>query len=117
MNQNLWITVGIWTWGGVTALLAIIIVVVVLSGRWPDLLKRIIDAATALGAVVAASALAWSYFFQSGARNDAESEKLRELSKLTSELSTQVQRLTLQPTPAIPPPQKNQELATPIKQP
>lgn len=69
-----------------TAVLGGVIVFVILAG-WPtEMYGRIKDAATALGAVIAASALAWSYFYQAVAQHD-ESTNFDEIVRNIDELS------------------------------
>jgi hypothetical protein len=57
--------VGVWVWGSATAILGIAVVSIIFTGKPQDLYVRVKDSATALGAVIAASALAWSLFYQS----------------------------------------------------
>jgi hypothetical protein len=84
---------GTWAWGIVTGGLAVIVVFVILTG-WPGCVyTRIKDAATALGAVIAASALAWSHFFQTASRRE-ESAKLEELSHRVAEVSRKLDKLS-----------------------
>ena len=86
--------VGLWLWGAATAVLGIAIVLVIFTGEPADLYQRVKDGATALGAVVAASALAWSLFYQSSEKK-SEKEKLDSIKtkleqiekKINSELS------------------------------
>lgn len=83
------IEAGIWVWGIVTAMLGISVVLVITFG-WPDpLYQRIKDSAPAIGAVVAASALAWSFFYQASA-NDLKDDlnKLRQsIEKLENKMN------------------------------
>jgi hypothetical protein len=62
--------IGVWVWGTVTAILAGWVILVILWGRPESVYVRIKDSATALGAVIAASALAWSYFYQTATDKD-----------------------------------------------
>lgn len=77
---------GIWIWGFVTAALGVAVVFVIASGRPTDVYTRVKDSATAIGAVVAASALAWSLFFQA-----ADSQ--RERDKIMTRLETDMKQL------------------------
>lgn len=54
---------GVWAWGILTAALAVAVILVVTFG-WPKAVyDRVEKSASAVGAVVAASALAWSFFY------------------------------------------------------
>ena len=58
-----WTGLGMVVWGGVTVVVAGLILWVVWRGS-PNYVARVKDCSTALGAIVAASTLAWSYFYQ-----------------------------------------------------
>ena len=59
---------GVWVWGTTTAALGIAVVLLVAFGWPPRVYLRLKESANAIGAVVAASALAWSWFFQTDSR-------------------------------------------------
>lgn len=73
---------GMWVWGTLTALLAVGIVYVIATGDPAPVYLRVRDAATALGAVVAASALAWAHFYQSWTDNENKSNSREILLRL-----------------------------------
>lgn len=74
---------GKWGWGIATAALGIAVVVVVALGRPQGIYDRIKDSATAIGAVVAASALAWSLFFQV---SDSQSERNKIIEAIRTDI-------------------------------
>ncbi len=78
--------------GTITALLGAGVVFVILTGKPSTLFGRIKDTATAMGAVVAASALAWSHFFQTGARSD-DTARIEALIQKVAEISRQIDRI------------------------
>ncbi len=84
---------GMWVWGTVTAVLAAVVVFVILTGEPLEVYDRIREAATAIGAVLAASALAWSHFFQTVTRQE-ESARLNELTLKVSEVSQKLDQIT-----------------------
>ena len=89
----IWVTAGIWIWGGVTAILGCLVVTAIIFS-WPAGLHEQLqkDAAAALGAVIAASGLAWSYFFSTASKQD-ESNTLEEVRKALADIQTKLDRL------------------------
>jgi hypothetical protein len=85
---------GVWAWGIATAALGVAVVFVVVFGWPPDVYTRVKDSATAIGAVVAASALAWSLFFQVG---NTDSQKERD--KIIDEIRVDVRQIKEKITP------------------
>ena len=63
MNKT---TIGIYVWGAVLIVLSLAVLVPILTG-WPaGLYDRVKDCSGALGPIIGAAALAWSWFFRIG---------------------------------------------------
>ncbi len=58
-------TAGVWTWGILAFVLSFTTVFIIAFGVPKQVYIRVRDSASAIGAVVAASALAWSFFYKS----------------------------------------------------
>lgn len=85
-NRSSLVIIGVWLWGATAALLAATIFIVVLTGYPVELYGRFKESATALGAIVAAGALAWSHFFKA-AENQSIKEQLVKIDKRLDDLT------------------------------
>jgi hypothetical protein len=77
---------GVWVWGAATAAIGIGVILLVVFG-WPKpVYYRVKDASSAVGAVVAASGLAWSWFYQTANKEKSESDSMKQLASDVKEI-------------------------------
>ncbi|MFO0821384.1 MAG: hypothetical protein U1A77_25805 [Pirellulales bacterium] len=77
---------GVWVWGAATAAIGIGVILLVVFG-WPQpVYYRVKDASSAVGAVVAASGLAWSWFYQTANKEKSDSDLLKQLASDVKEI-------------------------------
>ncbi len=81
-------TGGIWAWGIVSSSLGFAAVVLIGFGYPPGVYERFKASASAIGAVIAASVLAWSWFFQYDEKHSpkAHSAAIEKVSDKVSEV-------------------------------
>ncbi|MGB1236707.1 MAG: hypothetical protein ACPG4U_00775 [Pseudomonadales bacterium] len=84
--------IGVVIWGFSTAILGFFIVFVVVTGLPANIYTRVKEAATALGAVVAASALAWSLFYQQHTGKGDE-QQLKDITQKLEVIEDKVNKL------------------------
>jgi hypothetical protein len=94
--------VGVWIWGGATALLGLAIVLIVATGLPAELYTRVKDTSGALAGVIAASALAWSIFFQTSGK-DEQATKIDALLQRADAILRAQQELARPSVPPSPP--------------
>ena len=107
-------SIGVWVWGTTTAAIGMGVVLLVVFG-WPNpVYVRVKDCASALGAVVAASALAWSWFYQMDHKGKSESDTMKQVASDVSTMRIRLEAMesrlagnnTLATDPRLQPPQE-----------
>ena len=78
---------GVWAWGGIATALGVSMLFVIITGIPSPVYGRVEGAATAIGAVVASTALTWSWFFQTHKNDSTNFERINQsLAQIVEEI-------------------------------